>query len=60
MKPKSEISKILNEDGKLVWTKGEYLQTWKNYYENLLTTYVVSQKETATCFQNKESRNLDM
>ena len=37
------ISRIFNEDGKLIWTKGEYLQTWKNYYENLSTADVTLQ-----------------
>jgi hypothetical protein len=58
-KPKSEISKILDQNGNLVWTSGKYLQTWKNYYERLLATEE-KDIETNLPTTSEENENMDM
>ena len=43
-KPKVEISKILSQEGKLEWTRNEYLQLWRNHFEKLLNSEEISQE----------------
>jgi hypothetical protein len=60
-KPKSEISKILDQNGNLVWTREKYLQTWKNHYERLLATEEKTEAvETNLPTTSEENENMDM
>ena len=43
-KPKGEIDKILNQEGKLMWTRNEYIQAWKHHYEKT-TGFRIPQEE---------------
>jgi hypothetical protein len=60
-KPKSEIKKILDQNGNLVWTRRKYLQTWKNYYERLLATEEkIEDVENNLPTTSEENQNIDM
>jgi hypothetical protein len=60
-KPKSEIKKILDQNGNLVWTRRKYLQTWKNYYERLLATEEkIEDIENNLPTTSEENENMDM
>jgi hypothetical protein len=60
-KPKSEIGKILDQNGNYAWTREKYLQTWKNHYERLLATEEKTEAiETNLLTTNEENENMDM
>jgi hypothetical protein len=58
-KPKSESSKILDQNGNYAWTREKYLQTWKNHYERLLATEEKT-IETNLPTTSEENVNMDM
>ena len=61
-KRKADINEILSHDRKLVWTRNDYLQLWRNHYEKLFKQNKIPQEveDKVSVSTNSSIVSLDM